>query len=155
MHPQVVLVPTEGVDAFAAGPARIVVTTGMRVALDAGRYAATIAHERCHLEGRHHDLVGLARRASAIHPLLAPMVRHVESLVERAADEAAADALSDRRQVAQRDWHRRAARRQAPRRRRAHCTSARARVRCLRGWPRCSTPACMHASWSSSRRCSR
>ena len=90
------------VDAFAlpGRPGRIVVTTGMRDALDPDLYAAMIAHERCHLDERHHHLVWLARLGAAIHPVLTPMVRHVEYLVERAADEAAADALGNRPQVA-------------------------------------------------------
>lgn len=99
---QVVVVPSRDVDAFAlpGRPGRIVVTTGMRDALDPDLYAAMIAHERCHLDERHHHLVWLARLGAAIHPVLTPMVRHVEYLVERAADEAAADALGNRRQVA-------------------------------------------------------
>jgi Zn-dependent protease with chaperone function len=99
---QVVVVPGAGVDAFAlpGRPGRIVVTAGMRDALDAGMYDALIAHERCHLDERHDRLVWLARLGAAIHPVLTPMVRQVEYLVERAADEAAADVLGSRRQVA-------------------------------------------------------
>lgn len=98
----VVVVPSPDVDAFAlpGRPGRIVVTTGMRDALDAERYDAVIAHERCHLDQRHHELVWLARLGAAIHPMLAPMVGLVGYLVERAADEAAADEVGSRRRVA-------------------------------------------------------
>lgn len=100
--PQVVVVESPAVDAFSlpGTPGRVVVTTGMRDALDADRFAAVIAHEQCHLDQRHHDLLWLTRLGAAVHPLLTPMVSRVQYLVERAADEAAADALGDRRQVA-------------------------------------------------------
>lgn len=100
--PPVVVVPSETVDAFSVpGPsARVVITTAMRDTLDADRFAAVVAHEQCHLDQRHHDLLWLTRLGRAVHPLLTPMVRHVQYLVERAADEAAADALGNRRQVA-------------------------------------------------------
>jgi Zn-dependent protease with chaperone function len=99
---QIVVVPSDEADAFAlpGRPGRIVVTTGMRGALDADMYDALVAHERCHLDERHHNLVWFARLAAASHPVLTPMVRQIEYLVERAADEAAADVLGSRRQVA-------------------------------------------------------
>lgn len=99
---EVVLVPDESVEAFAlpGGRGRIVVTTGMRDILDADRFAAVVAHERCHLSQGHHRLLWLTRLGAAMHPLLAPMVRRVEFLAERAADEAAAAELGDRRQLA-------------------------------------------------------
>ncbi|MEV0396780.1 M56 family metallopeptidase [Polymorphospora rubra] len=99
----VVLLPDSTADAFTLpGPdGRIVVTTGMRDALTDGQYTALIAHERAHLTGRHHQLVMLAWLAAATHPLLRPMARHVEYLVERWADERAAEQTGDRRVVAQ------------------------------------------------------
>jgi Zn-dependent protease with chaperone function len=100
--PAVVVVPSQNVGAFSLpGPVgRIVVTAGTRDTLSADRFAAVVAHERCHLDQRHQELLWLTRLGGAIHPLLTPMVGHVQYLVERAADEAAADAVGDRRQVA-------------------------------------------------------
>ncbi|HEX6351533.1 M48 family metalloprotease [Actinophytocola sp.] len=100
--PRVVVVPSEAVDAFSLpGPSgRIVVTTAMRDTLHTDRLDAVIAHEQCHLDQRHHDLLWLTRLGKTIHPLLTPMLRHVQYLVERAADEAAADAVGNRRNVA-------------------------------------------------------
>jgi Zn-dependent protease with chaperone function len=81
--PRVVVVPSAAVDAFSLpGPSgRIVVTTAMRDTLHTDRLAAVIAHEQCHLDQRHHDLLWLTRLGQAIHPLLTPMVRHVQYLV--------------------------------------------------------------------------
>jgi Zn-dependent protease with chaperone function len=100
---QVVVASSEVVDAFAlpGRPARIVVTTAMRDLLDADQLAVVIAHERGHLDQRHHDLVWLTRLGAAIHPVLFPMVRRVEYLAERTADEAAARTVGDRRGVAE------------------------------------------------------
>lgn len=99
---EVVVIPDESLDAYALPTARgrIIVTTGLRDALDPDRFAAVVAHERCHLRLRHHHLLWLTRLGIAIHPVLAPMLRRVEYLTERAADEAAATELGDRRQVA-------------------------------------------------------
>jgi hypothetical protein len=100
---QVVVVPSGSADAFALpGRApRVVVTTALRDLLDADRLAVVIAHERSHLDHRHHDLVWLTRLGAAIHPVLRPMVGRVEYLAERAADEAAAASVGDRRRVAE------------------------------------------------------
>lgn len=99
---QIVVVHDDSVDAFAlpVGAGRVVVTTGMRDALDADQFDAVIAHERCHLTERHHHLLWLTRVGAAIHPAMASMVRRVEYLAERSADEAAAGLLGDRRRVA-------------------------------------------------------
>jgi Zn-dependent protease with chaperone function len=67
------------------------------VYLDADRLTAVVAHERGHLDQRHHDLVWLTRLGAVIHPVLAPILRHVKC----AADEAAATALGDRRWLAE------------------------------------------------------
>ncbi|MFE2752279.1 M48 family metalloprotease [Actinosynnema sp. NPDC059335] len=104
-HEGVVVVDDARADAFAlpaakGEPGRIVVTTGMLGALDGPQRAAVFAHERAHLAGGHHRLVWLARLAAAIHPVLWPVARKVAYLAERAADEAAAAELGDRRAVA-------------------------------------------------------
>ncbi|WP_328472663.1 M56 family metallopeptidase [Actinoplanes sp. NBC_00393] len=98
----VVLLDEDRAEAFAVpGPAgRIVVTTGMRDALDDRQYAALLAHERAHLRGRHHRLVLLAHLSAAVHPVFRLLTRQVDYLVERAADERAATELDDRRTVA-------------------------------------------------------
>ncbi|MFC7534868.1 M48 family metalloprotease [Actinoplanes sp. GCM10030250] len=99
---RVLLVDDDRAEAFAVpGPdGRIVVTTGMRAALDDTQYAALLAHERAHLEARHHRLVLLAHLSAAVHPAFRPLTRQFGYLVERAADERAAAQLGDRRVVA-------------------------------------------------------
>ncbi|GLZ42194.1 M48 family metalloprotease [Actinokineospora sp. NBRC 105648] len=98
----VVTVDDERIEAFAlpGRPGRVVVTTGMLDVLDADQRATVIAHERAHLAGEHHRLVWLSRHAATAHPVLWPVARKVAFLVERAADEAAARELGDRRRVA-------------------------------------------------------
>ncbi|MBU2669003.1 M56 family metallopeptidase [Actinoplanes bogorensis] len=89
-------------EAFAVpgAPGRVVVTTGMRSALDDQQYSALLAHERAHLDARHHYLVLFARLAAAVHPAFRWLTRRIEFLVERAADERAAEQVGDRRVVA-------------------------------------------------------
>ncbi|WP_326551724.1 M56 family metallopeptidase [Micromonospora sp. NBC_01813] len=100
---EIVVLPDPAAQAFTlpGRPGRIVVTSGMRAALDQVGYAALVAHEREHLRGRHHRLVFLTRLAAAANPLLAPVVGQVRFLVERAADEVAAEHTGDRRVVAE------------------------------------------------------
>ncbi|MBG0568837.1 M56 family metallopeptidase [Actinoplanes aureus] len=97
-----VLLDDDRAEAFAVpgGDGRIVVTTGMRAALDDTQYAALLAHERAHLTGRHHRLVLIARLSAAVHPAFRRLTRRIDYLVERAADERAATELDDRRAVA-------------------------------------------------------
>ncbi|MET0416067.1 MAG: M56 family metallopeptidase [Actinoplanes sp.] len=99
---RVVLLDDAQAEAFAVPgrPGRIVVTTGMRAALNDSQYAALLAHERAHLAAGHHRLVQLARLSAAAHPVFWWPARRVEYLVERAADERAATELGDRRVVA-------------------------------------------------------
>lgn len=99
---QVVLLDDARPEAFAVpvGAGRIVVTTGMRAALDDRQYAALLAHERAHLAARHHRLVRFARLSAAAHPVFWWLARRMEYLVERAADERAAAELGDRTVVA-------------------------------------------------------
>jgi Zn-dependent protease with chaperone function len=99
---QVVLLDDARAEAFAVPgrPGRIVVTTGMRAALDERQYAALLAHERAHLAAGHHRLVQYARLSAAAHPVFWWLARRMEYLVERAADEHAATELRDRKVVA-------------------------------------------------------
>ncbi|MBB5874355.1 Zn-dependent protease with chaperone function [Allocatelliglobosispora scoriae] len=86
--------------AVPGDPGRIVVTTGMRGLLTGPQFEALLAHEHAHLDGRHHRLVALADFAASAHPALRWVARHVGYLVERAADERAAETVGSRRTVA-------------------------------------------------------
>ncbi|MEV6303282.1 M48 family metalloprotease [Actinoplanes sp. NPDC051861] len=99
---RVLVLDDERAEAFAVPGAdsRIVVTTGMRAALDDTQYAALLAHERAHLDAGHHRLVLLARLSAAVHPAFRLLTRQFDYLVERAADERAAAQIDDRRTVA-------------------------------------------------------
>ena len=81
-------------------PGHLLVTTGMLRGLDAPERRAVIAHERAHLAHRHHRAVAWAAAAAAVTPLLVPARETVSYLVERWADEDAADAVADRGLVA-------------------------------------------------------
>ncbi|WP_405721979.1 M48 family metalloprotease [Streptomyces sp. NBC_01537] len=80
-------------------PGRIVVTTGMLGALDPDEREALFAHERAHLSGRHHLLLGAAELAALCHPALIALREPLGYALERAADEAAVEAVGDRRLV--------------------------------------------------------
>jgi hypothetical protein len=99
------LVVTEDADADAytvpGRPGRIVVSAGMFDALDEPGRAALLAHEHAHLTGRHYLFTSAARLAAAANPLLRPLAGAVEYTVERWADERAAQAVGDRRLVAE------------------------------------------------------
>ena len=88
----------ERADAFAlpGRPGRVVVTAGMLRALSGPERAALLAHERAHLNGRHHLFLTVTAYAAAVHPALrllrAPLGYHLE----RWADEAAAASVGDR-----------------------------------------------------------
>jgi Zn-dependent protease with chaperone function len=99
---QVVVVDDTDPDAYALPglPGRIVVSTGMLRALDDADRQAVLAHERAHLAGHHYAFVAAAHLAAAASPLLRPMADAVAYTVERWADENAAAACGDRRQVA-------------------------------------------------------
>ena len=71
----------------------IVVTSAALDALDPRQLDAVIAHERAHLSGHHHLLVGVAdawRRAFPRVPLFQAAHREITRLVELAADDTAA-----------------------------------------------------------------
>jgi hypothetical protein len=99
----VVMVPDPVAHAFAVPgkPGHVVVTTGMREALTDEQFDALLAHEQAHLNARHHRLIRLSELAAASHPALWWVTRHVDYLVERAADESAAAEVGSRRTVAQ------------------------------------------------------
>ncbi|MEV4348567.1 M48 family metalloprotease [Actinoplanes sp. NPDC049596] len=96
------MVDDEEARAFAVPgqPGRVVVTTGMREALTERQFEALLAHENAHLTERHHRLARAADLAVAAHPALWWVGRHVDYLIERAADERAAAELGSRTLVA-------------------------------------------------------
>ncbi|HVN12055.1 MAG TPA: M48 family metalloprotease [Kineosporiaceae bacterium] len=79
---------------------RIVVSTGMLNALGTDERHVLLAHEAAHLAGHHHVYIQLADLGAAANPLLRGTARSVRLAVERAADEAAAAEVGDRRLVA-------------------------------------------------------
>lgn len=99
---QVVIVDDPDPDAYALPglPGRVVVSTGMLQVLDAADRTAMLAHERAHLNGHHYAFLAGAHLAAATNPLLRPIADAVAYAVERWADESAATACGDRRQVA-------------------------------------------------------
>ncbi|WP_153815227.1 M48 family metalloprotease [Streptomyces sp. SUK 48] len=89
-------------DAYAlpGRPHRIVVTTAMLRSLDGPEREALFAHERAHNEGGHHYFLAAAELAAHCHPALRPVRTTVRLAAERAADEAAAARVGDRRLTA-------------------------------------------------------
>ena len=78
----------------------VVVSRGLLRALRPAEQSALLAHERCHLDRRHHRYLHAAGLAAAVVPPLAPLARHLRVATEREADEAAAEAVGSRRTVA-------------------------------------------------------
>ncbi|MFD4625023.1 M48 family metalloprotease [Streptomyces sp. NPDC058475] len=89
-------------DAYAlpGRPNRIVVTTAMLRSLGADEREALFAHERAHNAGGHHRFLVAAELAAHCHPGLRPVRPVIALAAERAADEAAAAAVGDRRLTA-------------------------------------------------------
>ncbi|MFE1313780.1 M48 family metalloprotease [Streptomyces sp. NPDC058755] len=89
-------------DAYAlpGRPHRIVVTTAMLRSLDGREREALFAHERAHNDGGHHYFLAAAELAAHCHPALRPVRETIRLAAERAADEAAAASVGDRRLTA-------------------------------------------------------
>nr|MDQ3824606.1 M56 family metallopeptidase [Actinomycetota bacterium] len=81
-------------------PGRILVTRGMLTALDGDERRVVLAHERAHLQGRHHRLRAAIEVCAAVNPILIPVREAVAYLVERSADEHAATVTGSRELVA-------------------------------------------------------
>ncbi|GAA0831008.1 M56 family metallopeptidase [Streptosporangium amethystogenes subsp. fukuiense] len=98
----VVVVAEERPAAFTlpGRPGRIVVTQGMLNALDEENHAVVMAHEHAHLTGHHHRWLLASRLAVAAHPFLWQVRHLVGYLIERWADEQAAEQIGDRRATA-------------------------------------------------------
>ncbi len=78
--------------ALTGGSGTVVVTTATLAGLHRDELAAVIAHERAHLAGRHHALLGLlaaVRCAAPGVPLFVAAEREVARLLELCADDAA------------------------------------------------------------------
>lgn len=99
-EPHAVAVPGRAGRPWRAGqpatPGRILVTSGMLSALDGAERRVLLEHERAHLRQRHSWQQGVVDAAAAVNPLLRPACDTVAFLLERCADEAAADAVGDR-----------------------------------------------------------
>ncbi|WP_225825424.1 M48 family metalloprotease [Streptomyces naphthomycinicus] len=89
-------------DAYAlpGRPHRVVVTTAMLRSLDGPEREALLAHERAHNAGGHHYALAAAELAAHCHPALRPVRDTIRLAAERAADEAAAASVGDRRLTA-------------------------------------------------------
>jgi Zn-dependent protease with chaperone function len=100
---ELVVIDQDAPEAFAVpgtATGRIVVSTGMLRALDAGERRVVFAHERAHLHGRHHWWLLAAQLAAAADPVLTRLPSLVSHLLERWADETAAEQVGDRRLAA-------------------------------------------------------
>jgi hypothetical protein len=85
------------------GPNRgtIVLSEGVISLLEPQELSAVIAHERSHLQHRHHRFVFCVNVAASLMPLLSPTRRALRFATERWADEDAAVAVGSRNVVAQ------------------------------------------------------
>ncbi|MGH3574517.1 MAG: M56 family metallopeptidase, partial [Pseudonocardiaceae bacterium] len=85
----------------AGRPGRILVTQGLLSVLDGDERRVVLAHERAHLQSRHHWLRAATEVSAALNPVLIPVREAVAFLVERSADEHAAAVTGSRNLVAQ------------------------------------------------------
>jgi len=90
-EPHAVAVPARG-----WGRGNIVVTSGMLAALDHQERSVLLAHERAHLRRGHHRQQVIVDAAAALNPLLRPVRDIVAFLLERDADEVAAEQVGSR-----------------------------------------------------------
>jgi hypothetical protein len=86
--------------ALPGRPGRIVVSTSMLAALAPAERRALLAHERAHLDRRHHLFVAAIDVLAAANPLLRPLAGTIRFTTERWADEIAAGRVGDRTLVA-------------------------------------------------------
>ncbi|MFF4902449.1 M56 family metallopeptidase [Streptomyces sp. NPDC001068] len=86
--------------ALPGSPGRIVVSRGMLRRLGDAEREALLAHERAHLRGRHHVFQSVWRLTAALNPLLRPVAVAGDFVLERWADEEAAERVGDRTVVA-------------------------------------------------------
>lgn len=86
--------------AVPGDPGCIVVSSGMLRALDGDERRVLFAHERAHLDHRHHRYLWVAGMAAAVVPALQPLQARVRFAAERWADEEAVKVVGDRQLVA-------------------------------------------------------
>lgn len=85
--------PEPAVYCIAGRPHAIVITSAALATLTTPQLAAILAHERAHLDGRHPEIVAVARSLAAIFPglrLMTEGAHHISRLLEMCADDAAA-----------------------------------------------------------------
>ncbi|MEU6238248.1 M56 family metallopeptidase [Kitasatospora sp. NPDC047058] len=95
----VAVLPDDAAYAYAlpGTPGRVVVSTGMLAGLAADEREALLAHERAHLDHRHHRYLLATQLAGCVNPFLRPLQHAVAYSAERWADEESARAVGDRR----------------------------------------------------------
>ena len=100
---ELIVVPGTAVGAYAipGRPGRIVAGQQLLSALSPTERRALLAHERAHLARGHHWHLAAVTIAAALNPLLRPLRPAATCATERWADESAAEAVGDRRTVAQ------------------------------------------------------
>ncbi|MFF3015697.1 M56 family metallopeptidase [Streptomyces sp. NPDC057939] len=98
----VAVLPDDAAFAFAlpGRRQRVVVSSGMLAELDGRERRALFAHERAHLNARHHRFLLASRLAACANPFLRPLCTSVTYTTERWADEEAAAVTGSRRGVA-------------------------------------------------------
>ena len=80
-------------------PGCVVVSQGMLDVLRPRERQVLFAHERAHLDQRHHRYLLAVELAVAILPTLRPLAEQLRLSTERCADEAAAEAMGDDRRL--------------------------------------------------------
>jgi hypothetical protein len=98
----VIVIDSTRLDAFAtpAPAGRVVITSGLLRVLTATERRVVLAHEQSHVAHRHVFWTLAADLAAAVNPLLRPTATTIGHVIERWADEDAADLLGDRQLVA-------------------------------------------------------
>lgn len=77
----------------------VVVSTGLLESLSPMERRAVFAHERAHLRLRHHRYLLAAELSRSVLPFIRPLTRQLHHATERAADEAAVDAVAGERSI--------------------------------------------------------
>jgi Zn-dependent protease with chaperone function len=88
------------IPAHGKAPGRILVSDSMLRALDGDERRVLLEHERSHLRHRHDRYRDVSRIAARINPLLRPTIAATDFLLERWADEDAAQTVGSRRLAA-------------------------------------------------------
>jgi hypothetical protein len=97
---EIVASPAPLAYAVPGRPGQIVVSTGMLQALDAEELRVLFAHEHAHLDHQHYRFLTVVELAAAAVPMVRPLLRQLQFVTERWADEDAAEVVGDRELVA-------------------------------------------------------